>query len=80
MTDQTNTTNTEDTQATPPRIFKTGSTTIVEDESTSGLTAEQVRDVLKFQFPEVASATINSRTTEDGQQIIEFLPKPGRKG
>ena len=80
MTDQTHITNAEDTQPTPPRIFKTGSTTITEDESTSGLTPEQVRDVLKYQFPEVANATINSRSTEDGQQIIEFLPKPGRKG
>ncbi|MCB9460172.1 MAG: hypothetical protein H6670_11030 [Anaerolineaceae bacterium] len=71
---------TEQANDTQPRIFKTGSTTITEDESTSGLTAEQVRDVLKYQFPEVANATINTRTTEDGQEIIEFLPKPGRKG
>ncbi|MCA9886152.1 MAG: hypothetical protein KC708_24435 [Anaerolineae bacterium] len=71
---------TERTNDTQPRIFKTGSTTITEDESTSGLTAEQVRDVLKYQFPEVANATINTRTTHDGQEIIEFLPKPGRKG
>lgn len=68
----------QDNQQT--RIFKTGSTIIAEDTSTAGLSPEAVRDILKYQFPEVANATINLRTTEDGQQIIEFLAKPGRKG
>lgn len=69
----------EAAEAAAPRIFKTGATRIVEDESTRGLSAEQVRDVLKRRYPEVANATIRERD-EDGQAVVEFLPKPGRKG
>lgn len=63
-----------------PRIFKTGSTIITENETTANLSAEEVRDILKYQYPEVANATINTRTNDEGQQIIEYLPRPGRKG
>lgn len=62
------------------RIFKTGSTIITEDESTAGLSPEEVRDILRYRFPEVAHATIRERTGDDGTLILEFLPKPGRKG
>jgi hypothetical protein len=63
-----------------PRLFKTGSTIIAEDATTVGLSPEEVREILKYQFPEVANATINLRTNDDGQQIVSYLPKPGRKG
>lgn len=63
-----------------PRIFKTGSTIIAENETTANLSPEEVRDILKYQYPEVANATINTRTNDDGQEIIEYLPRPGRKG
>ena len=36
------------------RIFKIGSTTVVEDESMRDLDLEQIRDRLTSQFPEVA--------------------------
>ena len=69
------------TDATPsqPRIFKIGATRIVEDETMRGQTNEQVRELLKRTYPEVAHATIREREHE-GNQIVEFLPKPGRKG
>lgn len=70
MTNETNPT---------PRVFKTGATRIVEDETMAGLTNEQVRDVLKRTYPEVAHAAIRERE-QDGLRIVEFLPQPGRKG
>ncbi|MCD4687123.1 MAG: hypothetical protein K8S97_14440 [Anaerolineae bacterium] len=70
MTNETNPT---------PRVFKTGATRIVEDETMVGLTNEQVRDILKRTYPEVAHATIRERE-QDGLRIVEFLPQPGRKG
>lgn len=63
-----------------PRLFKTGSTIITENETTANLSPEEVRDILKYQYPEVANATISLSTNEDGQQTISYLPKPGRKG
>lgn len=69
------------TEQTPSisRVFKTGATRIVEDETMAGLTNEQVRDILKRAYPEVAHATIRERE-QDGLRIVEFLPQPGRKG
>lgn len=62
-----------------PRVFTIGATCIVEDETLVDLTNEQVRDILKRTYPEVAHATIRERE-HDGQRIVEFLPQPGRKG
>ncbi len=66
-------------QNSTPRIFKTGTVRIVEDESMQNLTNEEVGNVLKATYPEIANATIRE-TTSDGQKIVEFLPQPGRKG
>lgn len=66
-------------QNSTPRIFKTGTVRIVEDDSMHGLSNEEVRGILKVTYPEVANATIRE-TTSDGQRIVEFLPQPGRKG
>ena len=63
-----------------PRIFKIGATTIVEDASMSGLSAEEIRRILQRAYPEVAHATIRETTLEDGTLAIHYLPKPGRKG
>ena len=63
-----------------PRIFKTGTVRIVEDESTRGLSNEEVRSILKTTYPEIANATIREVTTAEGQTVVEFLPQPGRKG
>jgi hypothetical protein len=61
------------------RLFKIGSTKIVEDESMAGLSIEQVRDRLKSRFPEVAKATVRQREV-DGVTYIEFSARVGRKG
>jgi PRTRC genetic system protein C len=85
MTDNTHSnpeTDSEDTTTQEkllPRVFKIGSTRIVEDESMRGMTNEQVQETLAFQYPEVANATIHS-TEKDGNLYVEFLKKPGRKG
>ena len=63
-----------------PRIFKIGPHRIVEETSTTHLNPEQIRALLKTQYPEVAHATVREYTTTDGQQIVEYLPQPGRKG
>ncbi len=62
------------------RIFKSGTTQIVEDNTMQGLSNEAVRDILKRSHPEVANATIRERELEDGATLVEFLPQPGRKG
>jgi len=68
-----------DQVATQPRVFKIGTTRIVENDSTLGLSNEQVRQMLKATYPEVANATISERN--DGTtRMVEFLPQPGRKG
>lgn len=61
------------------RIFKIGSTRIVEDPSMEGMSNEQVQETLAFQYPEVANATIHT-TEKEGNLFVEFLKKPGRKG
>ena len=63
----------------PTRVFKIGATRVVEDPSMSGLNNEQVRDLLKTSYPEIANATLRERD-ENGLRVVEFLPQPGRKG
>ncbi|MBI5928200.1 MAG: hypothetical protein HY862_02745 [Chloroflexi bacterium] len=68
-------------QTTPTtRIFKTGATRIVEDESLRGLSIEEVRGILKRTYPEIAHATVRETTQADGTVQIDFLPQPGKKG
>ena len=71
MTEQTN---------PQPRIFKIGATTITADENLAQLDNEQVREVLKRTYPEVAHATIRERTLEDGTVVLDFIAVAGRKG
>lgn len=70
---------TDQNQNSLSRVFKIGATRIVEDPSMSALTNEQVRDLLKTSYPEIANATIRERE-ENGLRVVEFLPQPGRKG
>jgi hypothetical protein len=63
-----------------PRIFVIGTNRIVEDESTVALDNEQMRNLLRANYPEVANATIRERTDASGSHVVEFLPLPGRKG
>jgi len=67
-------------QTTPTSlVFKIGATRITADESMVQLSHEQVRDLLKLTYPEVAHATIRERE-ENGLRVIEFLARPGHKG
>lgn len=68
-----------DQQTTPTRVFKTGSTRIVETESMRGQSIEQVQAMLANQYPEVKNSTIRTRT-EGEYTVVEFMPQPGRKG
>lgn len=61
------------------RVFKIGATRITEDSSMVGRGNEEIRDILKHAYPEVAHATIREREQE-GLRIVDFLPQPGRKG
>ena len=71
---------TPETNAAPlKRVFKVGTNRIVEDTATAKLTNEQVRTLLKAQYPEVANATIRETVSGD-TRIIEYLPVAGRKG
>jgi len=71
---------TEQTPNTPPRIFKIGTTTIVEDESMTGLDLDGVKQILQRSYPEVAHATVRETTLEDGSICYHFISRPGRKG
>ena len=72
---------TDQNQNPSSRVFKIGATLIVEDPSIAGTTNEQVRDLLKTSYPEIANATIRERAdSESGLRVVEFLPQPGRKG
>ncbi|NLF79472.1 MAG: hypothetical protein GX573_27585 [Chloroflexi bacterium] len=70
MTNETNPT---------PRIFVIGATRIVEDASLAGRSSEEIREILKLTYPEVAHATIRE-TEQDGQKTVSYLARPGRKG
>lgn len=59
---------TDHSQNPQPRIFKIGATTISEDETLAGHTLDQIKDILKHSYPEVAHATVYTRTSENGTQ------------
>lgn len=71
---------TEQISNTQSRIFKIGTTTIVEDDTLAGKTLDEIKDILKQTYPEVTHTTVRERTLDDGTPVIDFLPKPGRKG
>ena len=70
MTNETNPT---------PRVFVIGATCIKEDASMADRSNEEIRDLLKTTYPEVAHATIRE-TEQDGQKIVTYLARPGHKG
>lgn len=67
-------------QTTPTRIFKIGSTTIMEDESLAGKSLDEVKIILQRTYPEVAHATVRETTLEDGSICHHFIARAGRKG
>jgi len=62
------------------RIFKVAGSTIREDVSTAGLSVQEMRARLAYQFPEIANATHRATRNAAGEEIIEFLPVAGHKG
>jgi PRTRC genetic system protein C len=64
----------------PNRLFKTGATVITESPEMRDLSLEQVRQLLKASYPEIAHATVRETPLEDGILLIEFLAQAGRKG
>ena len=67
-------------QTTPNRIFKIGSTTIMEDESLAGKSLDEIKLILQRTYPEVAHATVRETTLEDGSICHHYIPQAGRKG
>ena len=63
-----------------PRVFRTGTTVITEDDSTRGLDIEVVRSILKRTYPEPANASFTEETDYEGRTVVTFRPKPRRKG
>lgn len=66
-------------QTSTIRIFKIGTTRIVENANLRGKTNEEVQALLKPMYPQVANATIRTRT-EGEHTLVEFLAMPGHKG
>lgn len=67
-------------QVTINRIFKIGSTTIVEDESLAGKSLDDIKVILQHTYPEVAHATVREVTLDDGSICYHYIPVAGRKG
>jgi len=79
MSNQPNQVTPEVDAAPLKRVFKIGTNRIVEDAATTKLSNEQMRNLLKAQYPEIANATIRETVCGDAR-IIEYLPVPGKKG
>jgi len=79
MSNQPNQVTPEVDAAPLKRVFKIGTNRIVEDAATTKLSNEQMRNLLKAQYPEIANATIRETVSGDAR-IIEYLPVPGKKG
>mgnify|MGYP000875740321 CR=1 FL=1 len=62
------------------RIFKVAGATIREDANTTGLSIQEMRTRLAYQFPEIANATHRTSKNAAGEEVIEFLPVAGHKG
>lgn len=57
-----------------------GSNHIDIDESMASADPEAIRQMLLAAHPEIKRADIYAKRKNDGTRIIEFRPKPGRKG
>ena len=66
-------------QPTSLRI-KIGSTVITADASMAAMTTDELKNALKFQYPEVEHAAVRETTDEAGVRMVQWLPAAGRKG
>lgn len=71
-----------DNIATPQnRVFVIGGVRLTEDASMLGKSTAEIQKMLRPLYPQVENATVRERTDEaSGMTIIEWIPKPGRKG
>ncbi len=69
-------------QPTPTtRVFKIGAVRLVEDASMAGKSIADIQTLLKPLYPQVENATVRETPDEtSGITLVEFLPRPGRKG
>lgn len=69
-------------QPTPTtRVFKIGAVRLVEDASMTGKSIPDIQTLLKPLYPQVENATVReTRDETSGITLVEFLPRPGRKG
>lgn len=69
------------TDPTPKRVFKIGSVRLVEDAALAGKTPQEVQQLLAPLYPQIENASLRESTDPDtGLTLIEWLPRPGRKG
>jgi len=62
-------------------LIKIGTTVITADQSMVGMTTDELRESLKFQYPEVVHATVREAVdSETNTRTIHYLARPGRKG
>lgn len=71
-----------DNPATPQnRVFVIGGVRLTEDASMVGKSTAEIQKMLTPLYPQVENATVRERTDEaSSMTIIEWIPKPGRKG
>lgn len=63
------------------RVFQIGGVRLVEEASMKGKTNAEIQQMLKPLYPQVENATLRERFDEaSGLTLIEFIPRPGRKG
>ncbi len=60
-------------------IIKIGTTQFTADSSLENLSHDELRTHLRSMYPEVIDA-IPRETQQDGHTLLEYLPRPGRKG
>ena len=69
------------TSANPTRVFVIGGVRLMEEASMSGKTNADIQQMLKPLYPQVENATLRERFDEaSGLTVVEFIPRPGRKG
>jgi hypothetical protein len=71
-----------DNTATPQtRVFVIGGVRLTEDASMVGKSTADIQKMLTPLYPQVENATVRERTNEaNGMTVVEFIPRPGRKG
>jgi len=63
------------------RIFKYNGQTYADPNTAEATyTVEEIKQQLASVFPEIAQATVETKTLDDGTQEVTFVKKAGTKG